>query len=145
MQKLATALAVVTVAFVAQACCGGLDADEADKTLRVTVAAPLDEANPDVPAQKLCGAEVIAHGDDGEQIPLEEIEDGDGGCEYVAEVDPRTVYTIEATHPEAGIAEDPSGVSNPACSTPTAPEDVDNELVLERDAALADPLALERR
>lgn len=50
---------------------------------------------------------------------MEEVEAEDG-CQYVAEVDPRTTYTIAATHPELGGREDPFGESNPSCSAPTA-------------------------
>lgn len=144
MKTIATSALVVALAFVAQACCGGLTRDEADKTLRVALEkeelaagqaqgpqAPASDANaaPAPPRERVCGAEVIARSDSGEEIQLEEVET-EQGCEYVAEVDPFEVYTITARHPEHGGAEDPAGHSNPSCSTPTASEDIDNTVLL---------------
>lgn len=133
-QLLSTPSLVVALSFGAQACCGGLDKDEADKVLRVTIdEAPLEGEVAAPETQKLCGAEVIARGDDGEEIALEEIQ-AERGCEYVAEVNPDVIYTVSATHPERGAGENPFAESNPACSTPTAPEDIDNSVALGRPA-----------
>lgn len=140
LNTLATSSLIVALAFVAQACCGGLDKDEADQVLRVDIKeGRLHEGavEPKGP-ERLCGAEVIARGDDGSELVMEEVE-ATNGCEYVAQGDSDVTYTISATHPELGGTED-LGESNPACSTPTASEDVDNTLFvvpqLRRDFAV---------
>lgn len=131
LNTVATSSLIVALAFVAQACCGGLEKDEADQVLRVDIKEGrlndtdgIEAASP----AKLCGAEVIAHGDDGSELVMEEVET-DNGCEYVAQGDSDVTYTISATHPEHGGSED-IGDTNPACSTPTASEDVDNTLLV---------------
>jgi hypothetical protein len=130
INTLATSSLIVALAFVAQACCGGLTKDEADQTLRVAIneAQVTGDAVEATNTNKLCGAEVIAHGDDGSELVLEEVE-ATNGCEYVAQGDSDVTYTISATHAEHGGGED-IGETNPACSVPTASEDIDNTLLL---------------
>lgn len=145
LNTLATSSLIVALAFVAQACCGGLEKSEADQTLRVAIneAQVTGDAVEAVDTtNKLCGAEVIARGDDGSELVLEEVEAANG-CEYVAQGDSDVTYTITATHPEHGGGED-IGESNPACSTPTASEDVDNTLLVLPAQRLSRDIALEK-
>ena len=145
INTIATSSLIVALAFVAQACCGGLDKDDADQTLRVDIneAQATGDAVEAINNKKLCGAEVLAHGDDGSELVLEEVESSNG-CEYVAQGDSDVLYTISATHPEAGGGEN-TGESNPACSTPTASEDIDTTLlVLVSEPAVRTDFAVRR-
>jgi hypothetical protein len=138
INALASSSLIVALAFVAQACCGGLEKEEADQTLRVEInEGDLKDGNIVEPVEnptKLCGADVVAHGDDGSEVVLEEVEGINGGCEYVAQGDSDVAYTISATHPELGGGEN-AGETNPACSTPTPSEDIDSTLLVVRPNA----------
>lgn len=110
-----------------QGCCGG---GEPDEVLQVEVMA--EDASPasvDAGASEasLCGAEVIARAEDGEEVELEEVEE-DGACVYRGTVDPEKIYQVMVSHPELGNAEDEVG-SNPSCG-PSESDATDGFVVL---------------
>lgn len=129
-------LASVVTPFIAVACCGLSDFTPDDNlVVEIEVAAEQSlepgASGDDVAApEALCGAQVVAIDDDGNEVPLTE-ENVDGRCRYRGQVDGDESYTVKATHPDLPelVAEGPAQ-SNPACNKATAAEDTDSTLVL---------------
>lgn len=134
--SLRNTLASVVTPFIAVACCGLSDFTP-DDNLIVQIDAPAEQSlepgasGDDVAAaEALCGAQVVAIDDDGNEIPLTE-ENVDGHCRYSARVDGRESYNVKATHPDLPeLVAEGSAKSNPACNQATAAEDTDSTLVL---------------
>jgi hypothetical protein len=142
--SLRNTLASVVTPFIAVACCGLSDFTP-DDNLVIQIDAPAEQSlepgasGDDVAAaEALCGAQVVAIDDDGNEVPLTE-ENVDGRCRYRAQVDGDESYTVKATHPDLPelVAEGPAQ-SNPACNQATAAEDTDSTLVLSEAKPLED-------